>query len=104
MAPRGTLTVQVIGLGCLFRQVTAVTPRDEEYRALRTTIRQRGTARVSVFVAGLAVWAALALATTALGAIAVTALVPLLVLAAAFEAVYSLHVSVERIGRYLQVY
>ena len=42
-----------------------MTDRDlEEYKALRATIRQRGTARTWVFGAGLAAWAALALATT----------------------------------------
>jgi hypothetical protein len=32
------------------------------------------------------------------------ALLPLLVLAAGFEAIYALHVNVERIGRYIQVF
>jgi len=37
-----------------------MTPRElEEYRTLRNTIRQRGTARVWMFLAGLAIWAAL---------------------------------------------
>src|SRR5262249_27704673 len=70
----------------------------------RDTIRQRGTARVCLFVVGLALWAGLTLATTAVGAIPVTVLVPLLILAATFEAVYALHVSAERIGRYLPVF
>src|SRR5947209_377037 len=82
-----------------------MTPRDvEEYRALRDTIRERGTTRVWVFIAGLAVWAALVIATAALAALPVATLLPLLVLAAVFEAVLSLHIGVERIGRYLQVY
>ena len=35
-----------------------MTDRDlEEYKALRATIRQRGTARIWVFGAGLAAWA-----------------------------------------------
>jgi len=34
----------------------------------------------------------------------IAALVPLVVLAAGFEAIYALHVNVERIGRYLQVF
>lgn len=76
----------------------------EEYKALRATIRERGTARVWVFMAGLALWAALTLATTALATVPVTTLLPLLVLAAAFEAVASLHTGVERIGRYIQVF
>jgi hypothetical protein len=36
--------------------------------------------------------------------VAVSTLVPLLVLAAGFEAIFALHVNVERIGRYLQVF
>ncbi len=76
----------------------------EEYRALRDTIRERGTARVWVFLAGLVAWAALTVATAALAALPVATLLPLLILAAAFEAVFSLHVGVERIGRYVQVF
>jgi hypothetical protein len=75
----------------------------EEYKALRATIRQRGTARPWVFVAGFGLWGAMALA-AALVPIPLTTLVPLVVLAGAFEAVFALHVSVERIGRYLQVF
>ena len=76
----------------------------EEYRALRDTIRERGTARVWIFLAGLATWAALSVATAALAAIPVATLLPLLVLGATFEAVFSLHVGVERVGRYVQVF
>jgi hypothetical protein len=76
----------------------------EEYRALRETIRQRGTSRVWVALAGLVAWAALTLATAALFVLPVATLLPLLVLAATFELVFSLHVGVERIGRYLQVF
>jgi hypothetical protein len=77
---------------------------DQEYSALRATIRQRGTARICIFVAGVAVWAGLVVATAALSSAPVATLLPLLVLAATFEAVFSLHVGVERIGRYLQVF
>jgi hypothetical protein len=76
----------------------------EEYRALRATIRERGTARVWIGWTGLAAWAALTIATAGLVAIPAIALVPLLVLAATFEIVFSLHTGVERIGRYLQVF
>lgn len=75
----------------------------EEYSALRTTIRERGTARVWIFVVGIIAWAALTTATAALASTPLAVLLPLLVLAAAFEAVFALHVGVERIGRYLQV-
>jgi len=82
-----------------------MTPRDlEEYRALRDTIRQRGTTRVWVFLAGLVAWAGLAVATAALAALPVATLLPLLVLAGVFEAIASLHVGVERIGRYIEVF
>lgn len=75
----------------------------EEYKALRATIRQRGTARAWVFGSGLAAWAALALATTLVSLPLIT-VIPLLLLAATFEVVFGLHVGVERIGRYLEVF
>src|SRR5665213_1728554 len=82
-----------------------MTPRElEEYRALRATIRERGTSRVWVFMAGLSAWAGFTIATMALADIPVAALLPLLVLAGAFEAVLALHTGVERIGRYIQVF
>jgi hypothetical protein len=76
----------------------------DEYRALRDTIRERGTARVWVFVAGVSVWAALTLAIAALASTPMACLLPLLVLGIVFEAVFALHVGVERVGRYLQVF
>jgi hypothetical protein len=80
-------------------------PREiEEYRALRATIQQRGTVRVCLFMAALIAWAAATIATAALAALPVATLLPLLLLAAGFEAVFSLHTGVERIGRYLQVF
>jgi hypothetical protein len=85
--------------------MTATTAREhEEYTTLRATIRERGTARVWVFVAGFIAWAALTVATAALASIPVASLLPLLVLAAVFEAVFALHVGVERVGRYLHVF
>ena len=82
-----------------------MTPREvEEYRALRATIRERGTTRLWLFLAGLAAWAASTIATSALAALPVATLLPLLVLAAGFEAIFSLHTGVERIGRYVQVF
>jgi hypothetical protein len=76
----------------------------DEYHALRATIRERGTARVCVFAAGIAAWAAATIATAALASSPVATLLPLLLLASIFEAVFALHVGVERIGRYIQVY
>jgi hypothetical protein len=82
-----------------------MTPRElEEYIALRATIRDRGTARVWLFLVGLIGWAGLTIATAALAALPVATLLPLLVLAAAFEVVFVLHTGVERIGRYIQVF
>ena len=76
----------------------------EEYRALRATIRERGTARVWVFVSGMAGWGAMTIATATLASTPLAVLLPLLVLAATFEGILSLHVGVERIGRYIQVF
>ncbi|HEX7139573.1 MAG TPA: hypothetical protein VF219_17100 [Vicinamibacterales bacterium] len=76
----------------------------QEYAALRATIRERGTARVYIFALGLVAWAALALASVVLVVPPVTTVIPVVVLAATFEAVYGLHTGVERIGRYLLVF
>ena len=76
----------------------------EEYAALRATIRERGTTRVCLFAGGIVAWAALAVATAALASTPVATLLPLLVLGSVFEAVFALHVGVERVGRYLQVF
>jgi hypothetical protein len=82
-----------------------MTPRElEEYKALRATIRERGTTRVWVALAGFLGWAATATATAGLVAPPIATFVPLLVLAVTFEIVFSLHTSVERIGRYIQVF
>ncbi|PWT81435.1 MAG: hypothetical protein C5B57_10460 [Blastocatellia bacterium] len=82
-----------------------MTPREvEEYRALRATIRERGSVRIYLFVAVLAAWAAATIATTTLVTLPVATLLPLLLLAGGFEAIFQLHTGVERIGRYLQVF
>src|SRR4051812_38697653 len=78
--------------------------QQEEYRTLRLTISQRGTAKVWIMVAGTIAWAALTMATATLASLPVATFLPLLVLAVTFEAIFSLHVGVERIGRYLQVF
>jgi hypothetical protein len=77
---------------------------DDEYQALRATIRERGTARMVLLPVIFIGWAATAVATAAVITVAVSTLVPLLVLLAGFEAIFALHVNVERIGRYLQVF
>jgi hypothetical protein len=75
----------------------------EEYTALRATISQRGSVRTCVFVLGLAIWCMVAVAATFISIPLITML-PLVLLAGTFEAVFALHVGVERIGRYLQVF
>ena len=74
-----------------------------EYETLRATIRERGTWRVMLFWMSLAVWAGLLL-TAAVWGVPVGSLASLIALVAGFEGVYALHVGVERIGRYLQVF
>ena len=81
-----------------------MTHNDEEFAALRSTIRDRGTVRLILLPVTFGLWAGTAVATTAAIQLPIAALVPLLVLAAGFEAIYALHVNVERIGRYLQVF
>ncbi len=75
-----------------------------EYAALRDTIRQRGTVRMALVPVIFIGWAATAIATAAVITVAISTLVPLLVLVAGFEALFALHMNVERIGRYLQVF
>jgi hypothetical protein len=77
--------------------------RLEEYSALRATIRERGTRRMTLVAAVFIAWAALFTATEIWVATPFSTLIPLLVLAAGFEATFAMHVGVERIGRYLQV-
>jgi len=82
-----------------------MTVRDaREYTQLRATIRERGTARIYVFVIGVAAWAALEVAIATLAVTPLATFLPLIVLAASFEGVFGLHVGVERIGRYLAVF
>jgi cell division protein FtsW (lipid II flippase) len=76
----------------------------DEYTVLRQTIRERGTVRMALVPFVFLGWAACAIAAAALITVAVSTLVPLLVLAAGFEAIFALHVNVERVGRYLQVF
>ena len=81
-----------------------MTKKDDEFRSLRATIQQRGTARMVVLPIVFIGWAGTAVATAAVITVAVSTLVPLLILVAGFEAVFALHVNVERIGRYVQVF
>jgi hypothetical protein len=81
-----------------------MTHTDEEYNALRATIRERGTVRMVLLPVTFGLWAGVAVATTAAIQLPIATLVPLMVLAAGFESIYALHINVERIGRYLQVF
>src|SRR6476619_2001167 len=81
-----------------------MTKKDDAFRALRATIQQRGTMRMVVLPIVFIGWAGTAVATAAVITVAVSTLVPLLILVAGFEAVFALHVNVERIGRYLQIF
>ncbi len=75
----------------------------DEYKALRATIRERGTVRAITFFVTLTAWAALGFALLTSGHPVVAPLLPLMVLVAGFETVFQLHLGVERVGRYLQV-
>lgn len=76
----------------------------DEYNALRATIRERGTTRVWVVLAGTMGWAVAAVATVAVEAPPIVTLIPLLILATTFEITFALHTGVERVGRYIQVF
>src|SRR5579863_2237213 len=76
----------------------------EEFRQLRTTIRERSTARVVVSFITFVSWGVLALVVRHSDESMVYGLVPLVVLATGFELGFALHVGVERIGRYLTVF
>jgi hypothetical protein len=75
--------------------------RAEEYRALRSTIQQRGSLRVVVFLLTISVWATTILIVAARFQLPYFSLIPLVVLVAGFEAVFALHTGVERVGRYI---
>jgi hypothetical protein len=77
---------------------------DHEYVVLRQTIATRGTVRISLGPLTILGWASLVFVSLVFAELPVTALLSLAVLAAGFEAIHALHVGVERIGRYLQVF
>ncbi len=80
-----------------------MTPRDTEFAELRRTIAVRGTVRLVLGSATVALWALTAMQAR-YGDQRVQILLPLLTLAGGFEAIRALHIGVERIGRYLQVF
>ncbi len=80
-----------------------MTPRDTEFAELRRTIAVRGTVRLVLGPATLGLWAITAMQAR-YGDQRVQILLPLLTLAGGFEAIRALHIGVERLGRYLQVF
>lgn len=80
-----------------------MTIREAEFTALRQTIAARGTVRVVLVVVAVVAWAMLALIEGLYSDLPLLAMVPLTVLIGGFEAVWALHVGVERIGRFIQV-
>jgi len=81
-----------------------MTLAESEYAALRRTIASHGTTRMALLPLTIIGWAVIAGTLTVLGSNPATSLFPLVVLASGFEAIHALHVGVERIGRYLQVF
>ena len=77
---------------------------DTEYAVLRSTIAWRGTVRAALLPLTVVGWATIAGACLLFGDVAIAAVFPLGVLVAGYEAIHALHVGVERIGRYVQVY
>jgi len=77
---------------------------ESEFAILRQTISSRGTTRVVLLPVTLLGWAALACQLLFVSDVPFASLFSLAVLVAGFEAIHALHVSVERIGRYVQVY
>jgi hypothetical protein len=77
---------------------------DAEYAALRQTIASRGTIRMVLLPVTLIAWASLTLISLLFSELPIASVLTLAVLVGGFEAIHALHVGVERIGRYLQVY
>lgn len=75
-----------------------------EYAALRETVRSRGGIRTALFLVGLAAWAVALLVVLIWLPQPTASVVPLLILLATFEVVRTLHLGIERVGRYLQVF
>jgi len=77
---------------------------ESEFTVLRATISSRGTVRMALVPITIFAWAGLAIVVVLFGDLPVAALPPLAVLVGGFETINALHVGVERIGRYLQVF
>ena len=81
-----------------------MTLRTVEFTTLRAAISARGTTRIVVAATTIGIWATLAAVLVVFSDLPLAVLIPFAVLVGGFEAVHALHVGVERIGRYLQVY
>ena len=84
-----------------------MSPSESEFTVLRQTISTRGTVRMALVPVTLIGWTAITVALLHFRDGSLSGLLPLLslsVLVGGFEAIHALHVGVERIGRYLQVY
>lgn len=77
---------------------------ETEFAALRHTIAIRGTVRIVLLPVTMLGWSALVMTLLLFGDFPVAALLSLAILLGGFEAIHALHVGVERIGRYVQVY
>jgi hypothetical protein len=77
---------------------------ETEFTILRQTIATRGTTRVVLLPVTFLGWSALACQLLFVSDVPLASLFSLAVLVAGFEAIHALHVSVERIGRFVQVY
>lgn len=81
-----------------------MTLAESEFAVLRQTIATRGTIRMLTAPVTFFMWAAIALVLVLFSELPIAALLSLAVLVGGYEAIHALHVGVERIGRYLQVY
>ena len=79
-------------------------PSRTEYLVLRRTIAQRGALRPILLVGGIGIWALTLIAVLVWLPNPLAFLIPLIVIAATFEAIRPLHFGAERIGRYLQAF
>lgn len=78
---------------------------ESEFTVLRETISTRGTTRIVLLPITFLGWTAVVATLLVSGAhLPIATLFSLALLAAGFEAIHALHVGVERIGRYLQVF
>jgi len=78
---------------------------ESEFTVLRRTIATRGTARIILLPATFVAWSAVISVLLAASQLRpLDSLFSLAILASGFEAIHALHVGVERIGRYIQVY